>query len=66
MTSQQQLKQWANAVKKHRKRHGLSQEKLAQLADVSLSYVQKIENAVKGSAKIVSALLEAKPQRKTA
>ena len=52
-----QREKWAAAVQTARTKAGLSQEELARRSGWSLSYIQKIENAVKGSAEIVAELL---------
>lgn len=59
MSLQEQRKQWAQIVKDRRRKRNLSQEDLARKGVCSLSYIQKIENAVRGNQEIVDALLAA-------
>lgn len=57
MNSQDQRREWARLIQSKRKKHNLSQEDLARQSDRSLSYIQKIENAVRGNQDIVDELL---------
>jgi len=57
-TTTQQRERWAASIQAARRRKNISQEELARLSGLSLSYIQKIENAMKGHQPTVAALLE--------
>jgi len=56
-TIERQRQKWATTLQHARRNKGISQETLARLSGLSLSYIQKIENATKGNEDIVKGLL---------
>ena len=57
MTIEQQREKWAAQIQAARHDRGISQEELSRISGLSLSYIQKIENATKGTEAIVADLL---------
>lgn len=55
--SPQQRRKQASIVQGQRNELGWTQEDLARAADCTLSYIQKVENAVRGGPRIISKLL---------
>jgi transcriptional regulator with XRE-family HTH domain len=57
LSIEQQREKWAAQIQAARRDRGISQEELSRLSGFSLSYIQKIENAVKGSEAVVVEIL---------
>ena len=55
--SPQLRRRWASIIQGRRNELGWTQEDLARKAELTLSYIQKIENAVSGSQHVIDKLL---------
>lgn len=56
--TEQQRRQWGNAIRRARQAKGLTQDELAQEWENTLSYIQKIETGAKGNRHTYRDLIE--------